>query len=118
MSAFLLGLINSNYLQEATRGLIGEKTATLSLSGSSGFEMGILGRLFPSPINVPADVLWLFFWLAVAAFATMSMIFFYHWRNFELDKIKIRLMTLVYFFGGLAILLGIFNAILVYIRPV
>jgi len=65
---------------------------------------------------IPSAVMWILFWLGAAIFATMSVVLFYHWRSFEFDKIKVRLISLIYFFGGLAVLLIIFSSIAIYSR--
>ena len=113
----------SNYINNLLKGLVPNGNAQLgfpktsgspSVSGTSGFSFPNIFHPGSVSLTLPPDVLHLFFWFGVGLFALMCLIFFYVWGNFEFDKIRVRLMTLVYFFGGLAILASVYGAIAVY----
>ena len=69
---------------------------------------------FANGISIPPQVVWLIFWVTLSVFAAMSLVLFFHWENFEFDKVIVRWMTLLYTGGGAAILYLIYRAVSAY----
>ena len=73
------------------------------------------GHLISLSFAISPVVFWGLFFLVLIVFVIMSLILFYHWRNFEFDPVVVRSMTLLYFFGGAAILFLTFGAVTAYL---
>ena len=115
---------STSYVEQVLRGLAPDGHAIVNLfnfsapaSSSGGMPLSAFPNLFHAisfAFTFPPDILRLVFWLAVVVFGLMCLALFYVWERFEFDKVRIRLMTLVYFFGGLTILIFTWGAVILY----
>ncbi len=53
-------------------------------------------RLFGSHASIIPTALWLLFAATMVVTLVMTFIFFYHWKHYGYDLVKVSLVTLVY----------------------
>jgi hypothetical protein len=68
----------------------------------------------PIAVSLNSNILWLVFGVAVLVFATMSLVYVYHWRTYGTGNRTIRIVERLYVLVG--ILLIALTALLITIR--